>query len=1161
MWDEYKNNEQVSLNDANNRAEQVSEKNYRNSDFMPNWCNALINDQVDINYPIDSNYDFNNNPYSKSNYKHINNVLPGFPTYENSNKIYQIENTSKPIDDNGTPNNLDDDSTFDLGYLYCFEYKVASSHYNNTLRKAEENGDYNPNTQIWTNREFSDYITKSFTIQAIMNMDFSINSNIDKYNVQIVSLPNSHDYNTYQVNGSDVLLGSALTTSKGDYKPLDLNEAYVLNIDNKDYKVKPGDTLNISLQGSSIEGNANSSLTGIPLNSNNWNREHKLEVKDIVYSADLLYPVSLSQEDTLLTIKTDSLQNQNSLFIFVSDATFVEIISTLLTSTEGDIETIYYEYFNLTKEVNSTNSLISFQLLTGGEYYFIGNDKFEDDFFYNGMESEYWKNNIWNSSLYIENNFSNLYEDNLEPVNSFKQDSTLGRGTSQGTPELQFKRGLSTAAFSTQISTNRLVLQVFFIFFIVIGFVISLLVVQRQFKNYESHIGVLKALGYSRSSIAFSISNLVLLILTISLIATLIFLPLALFTWNAFFSATLISSIGLYSLSLESVVFGILLPLGIFWIFGFIFIRIFYLSKSSLKLINHVSDSKPNFIMKNKIYKKLNSNLNFWQSFSFNTSTRNFYKSITIIFLMAGSSFFLLFAMSSKNILNTTFEATKQDFGFSSMGIKNINSVDNTYVSMSNKEFIESIENGAITEYTFGIENLKTLIPDPNNPNIVSQNYQQASNLIIEYMEETLINGYQYISNETYVYLSDLAQTALDQNINSNQFQPEELQNMLKGFNYSAYQNEFGIGLGLEVYNEGLKTNVQWQINGAQITQVDKSGNPVYAQGKYNQTFPNEIMQNENITNGSLPILIFMDQSSIQNMFKYYDYGDSIIYLNQDKNSFLYQEYKSIESELVYNNVDKFIETNPSTSHNNHEFILNTLNSTISNEPDGIIPFFSNQTIPNKFIINPIEEEFSILDKARYEISLPAELFIGHNNSELDITLSNQNNDPIQFQYLGNVVSNYAIGGLIIPTYDPDFIAMKDELKLSKDITNFHFLADNNNSTIFNNGTGGGKELVHSIGLNNLSNDLEKSFYKVEGIKLSEAILDKTTAPISGRVTYSYNNSLNAVQFLSNPPNTWKDLVVNFEDTILILINSITNGLEIDWMPSTFWYNSNYIFS
>ena len=322
-----------------------------------------------------------------------------------------------------------------------------------------------------------------------------------------------------------------------------------------------------------------------------------------------------------------------------------------------------------------------------------------------------------------------------------------------------FQANQNINAIIYEYSVIQTVINIFIFIFIFLGIIICFLVINKSFNKNIKQIGVLKALGYSQSSIAFGISFKILIILLIGFSLTIILLPLFLTIWFSFVGSSVVFSVTYFYISKTALIYGILLIIGAFWIFSFVILRLFFVSQSSINLINAKNQNKPNFILKTKSYNK--SDLSFSNKLKINFSTRNIRKSFVLLFASISITFFTVVAFASSLTLQDTMISISDDFKYKSISAyKNSRnsisgSTDSVFATLSEEEFINGINNNTITDYDFDRENI------PENINWEESSQQFLSNFnqyIWRYFEEEAVSAQnlKYISNESYLWINEI---------------------------------------------------------------------------------------------------------------------------------------------------------------------------------------------------------------------------------------------------------------------------------------------------------------------------------------------------------------------------------------------------------------------
>ena len=242
-------------------------------------------------------------------------------------------------------------------------------------------------------------------------------------------------------------------------------------------------------------------------------------------------------------------------------------------------------------------------------------------------------------------------------------------------------------------------------------------------------------------------------------------------------------------------------------------------------------------------------------------SIRTYAKSSAILISSLSISVFILLSFSISDTLERSVDEYQKEYAKPNVSLmtSSIKSGGNSKIStMSNEEFINGINDGIITEYTFGIDetNKQQLITEgeANGPRKGKGHCDSFDSIVVDYLISTPIKN-TYISNQT---LSDLNEvfSAYPISINCSDTTPTAASNVDEITNaYSAikssfadrntdytsmfhntYSNSLGITLGYDVIDTSAET-LMYLLTGFEANLLNKNDSNPAPQSDLNIAF------------------------------------------------------------------------------------------------------------------------------------------------------------------------------------------------------------------------------------------------------------------------------------------------------------------------------------
>ncbi len=302
-----------------------------------------------------------------------------------------------------------------------------------------------------------------------------------------------------------------------------------------------------------------------------------------------------------------------------------------------------------------------------------------------------------------------------------------------------------------QISNNQQMAIIFMYVFLIIVTIVLFMLIQKRVKDSSKQLGTLKALGVKNSSIASSYIIFPIVIISLGLISSLIFLFPIQFVFSS--QIKLFYSFPLQGLSFDFFTFILiyLLPLLLFSSLSYL-ISLFILRKPTLELLTNKAKDKPNLLVRTS-GKLIPKNASFNFSYTFKGVFRAFGKSMLLFFSMLISIFLTSLSLSTATMSKSVSSSINETIKYAdySMGLfdqeKNyeIKYEDN----FSNNEPIYSYETNS---EKINFVDLSDLTSSVN----VDDQYQNVGRTILN-----SLNMIDLDSNEYYIEASEMMELIL----------------------------------------------------------------------------------------------------------------------------------------------------------------------------------------------------------------------------------------------------------------------------------------------------------------------------------------------------------------------------------------------------------------
>ena len=569
------------------------------------------------------------------------------------------------------------------------------------------------------------------------NLKFQVNNNnVTPFStIQFVSVPEPNKQNTY--NNTQV---NQFLPKNSKYKHPEINQAYAIDMKHETYKLNSKDIVNIG--------------------------PHDIEIIDVGYQQDYLRPSTSLLNDDLIKVTPSTISNSDSLILFVNEQTFFNILEFTYYDSKNDkwMENVFNTY--IPSYVNTSNDKLENVVNVTAEilipYFYSETFREENDIYgitdyyisdvmsegKGNVDTHIKQNMYYIKSALINNSYYNSY------YRGSNNDSFListNRSVSSNIDIYIYETGFSSVAFGEEINNSISATQVILFLIIIIGLAATLFLVNKLFRNNIKEIGILKASGYSQSSLSIIILNKIFLTLILGVVISLIFIPLFNLFWYFFILNAFSVSFSFFTLTFSNFVNFIFFPLILFTLVSFIYLRFRLVSKDTLDLISEVSIVDSNsfvlFLDKNETFE----NYNF--GYLVKNGFRQIPKSLVLFISSFISSIFILFTFSITSIQDNTTNYIRESINFNDISI--LSNGENQFIrSISIEDFENGIDNGSITDYTFGSESINE-DPDWFKEKEQSTWCENYNNYIVDYIENEPINN-NYISPNTVLFVKNV---------------------------------------------------------------------------------------------------------------------------------------------------------------------------------------------------------------------------------------------------------------------------------------------------------------------------------------------------------------------------------------------------------------------
>ncbi|NQX83619.1 MAG: ABC transporter permease [Mycoplasmataceae bacterium] len=706
-------------------------------------------------------------------------------SFSNSSPLYKIG--SKKTDMSLSSKNHPSTKGLQNSYLYCADYHLAE------IQKEF----------IDTNYSFSYSFNATSTFTG-----FSINNNSSSFapnKVRVVTVPDANNRNT---NDNGVIVNQPITS--GEYRDLNLNEAYLL-----DFKHESSDLNSLG---------KNDYIT-LDKYSND------IKIIDTAESMQYIKPSDYQHVDSTISVSYESWIETNNIVLFVNEDTLYKMLEENYTDIDGDWNSTTY---NTLTSHNIAN--VSPRTPDVTYDFFISMNKFNDfDYLQKNGINTY--NDIFDVFRNV-NQESVIYDSVLSKHEIYFRGAVNASSIPAGNPESTLSTSnlmhapnfwASNDNFNytyTKLNSSISSVNIFSFFILIVGLIVIAFLISRSFRTDVTWMGNLKSLGYSQSTISLLLVTKIIIYLLLGFAFTFLLTPLMNIIWGGIQSSAFSFALPLYYITWSSIAFTIFFPFLVFISFTFIVARFFFISKPTLSLVKDEILAKPNFLVKSLD----NSNkLSFTNSYSMKSSIRTYAKSSAIFISSLSISIFILLSFSISDTLERSVdEYAKQ---YSRPNVSLITSPiksggDSKVTTISNDDFIEGINNGTITEYTFGIDetNIDKLVKEGEANGRRNAYCDEFDSIVVDYMVNNPISN-TYIPNQTLIYLNEIFASYptivnCSDSSPSNAADTTELTNIYNAVesslsesstNYSSsflttYSESLGITLGYDVIDSAAET-------------------------------------------------------------------------------------------------------------------------------------------------------------------------------------------------------------------------------------------------------------------------------------------------------------------------------------------------------------------
>ncbi|NQX83935.1 MAG: ABC transporter permease, partial [Mycoplasmataceae bacterium] len=481
-------------------------------------------------------------------------------------------------------------------------------------------------------------------------------------------------------------------------------------------------------------------------------------------------------------VATENWIDTDNLIVFVNEDTLFNILKENYYNKDTTGTGINQEWDERTYNTSSTNS---FTTISGSSTpsesvvnykYFVSLDKFVDrdylkenkinnytqlfKFFSDNIEIDTFSNSLFSNGIAFRGSTTNGFipsTDSSHETDLLKDDIVTANDYVKKNDNFKYANDF--------ILNSKNSVNIFGIFILIIGIVVIGFLISRSFRNDVTWMGNLKALGYSQSTISLLLVTKIIIYLLLGFVFTVILSPIMNILWINI--STLTITLPSFYVTLQSFVFTILFPFLIFISFAFLISRFFFISKDTLSLVKDEVLAKPN-----KLIKKLDSvdNVSFSKSYSVKNSIRNASKSAAILISSISICVFILLSFSVSDALEKTVGNISDSYVMEDLSLIKTSSSTKKNSVMTNEEFQEGIDNGTITDYTFGlnessVSKLLTEAEAATTAGTVNYSCNELYGTMYKYVKDAPISN-TYISNQTLTYLNEVI-NAYPENLNN----------------------------------------------------------------------------------------------------------------------------------------------------------------------------------------------------------------------------------------------------------------------------------------------------------------------------------------------------------------------------------------------------------
>ncbi|NQX83814.1 MAG: ABC transporter permease, partial [Mycoplasmataceae bacterium] len=781
----------------------------------------------------------------------ITESLPTINPYDRSESEYAISDWADNILKTAPNINEFDSKFYDIPnneYLKVLDYHLSTIQ--DSFKGTINSFDYSFNVKT----VIGDSATESFSVNGQLpssrNMPTMWNGLTAQPTIEIVSIPTKNDRNTDDNN----ILVDQFEPYNSDYVDLSLGEAYVVSSKWETFDIESGDEIELYF--------SNPDTT-----SADKRLELDLNVKDIGKSPKNMYLTTQMSNWVEAQVIPDSLHDTDTVFIYVSEETMFQIIQALYF----DLSTNTWDPLVYNNSQENSSSLINYNFSISTNWL---QDKFDEG--YDFIDTNNTSNPIYNesnnilSTKFISDEIAKAisgtnYNDDHYTDDKVTSSSHLGSEWRNGSDgfyylgqydsdsdgisnhyavEIQQPRWSSNfnyIALADNINSYESSSLLFILAFVILGAIITFMTISKTFRKNSKEFGVLKSMGYSQLGISLSITAKAIIYIFAGILISLIFLPIIMTVWSNVMLTSLSIPISKFYLPLSTVVLGWFVPLASFSLFAFLVVRFAFLSRTSLDLIKDAKENKPNKVV--GYATKVTNGYSFHNSYAVKNSLRKYTKSFSIMSSISAFVFFILAAFATSGIVDNTVDYGMNSFSTNAYGAFNNSNFDRRvkesyYKSYSNEEFESGVEDGSITSYTFGLDEMYVTgetyydalrnsgdwwtgteakppvrpggSTTPATPGKDDDFKEIWESMIFNYVSVEKISN-SYISNDTYTKMITVINHGNDlikfNSVAADYFEETEL--FFNSLNYDSYlelnPDSIGIALGMNVQDRSVQ--------------------------------------------------------------------------------------------------------------------------------------------------------------------------------------------------------------------------------------------------------------------------------------------------------------------------------------------------------------------